>query len=257
VPGAIPDPDEVSHRASSSLREPWFAVSCCPTNIARTYASLAAYLATVDDDGVQLHQYADSRITAPLGGGRKVEIEVRTSYPIDGRITVEVTETDQAPWALTLRVPPWANGATLSDNGNRRPVAPGSAVVERAFAAGDRIELDLPMSPRWTFPDSRIDSIRGTAAVERGPLVLCVESVGLPGEASVDSVRVEAGSHLVDGEGVVTASGRLVGFDDDDWPYDASAGAASSEQEIEVPLTPYHDWGNRGPATMRVWIPTR
>jgi DUF1680 family protein len=42
VPGVIPSPDQVSKRASSSLREPWFAVSCCPTNVARTYASLAA-----------------------------------------------------------------------------------------------------------------------------------------------------------------------------------------------------------------------
>ncbi len=47
-PGVVPSPDFVSNRASSSLREPWFAVSCCPTNVARTFATLAAYMATVD-----------------------------------------------------------------------------------------------------------------------------------------------------------------------------------------------------------------
>ena len=62
VPGSVPSDDVESKRASSSLREPWFLVACCPTNVARTLASLAAYLATADDDGIQIHQYADSRI---------------------------------------------------------------------------------------------------------------------------------------------------------------------------------------------------
>ena len=50
-PGEHAHPDEVSPRASSSLRAPWFEVSCCPPNVARTFASLAAYVATVDDAG--------------------------------------------------------------------------------------------------------------------------------------------------------------------------------------------------------------
>ena len=62
VPGAVPSDDVESKRASSSLREPWFLVACCPTNVARTLASLAAYLATADSTGIQIHQYADSRI---------------------------------------------------------------------------------------------------------------------------------------------------------------------------------------------------
>jgi DUF1680 family protein len=257
VPGAIPDPNEVSHRASSSLREPWFAVSCCPTNIARTFASLAAYLATVDDGGLQIHQYADSKVSATLTDGRRVGVEVNTGYPEEGTIVIDITESDEAPWALTLRVPQWAAGATLTENGSTRAVSPGSVIVERTLAAGDRIELELPLTPRWTFPDPRIDSIRGTAAVERGPLVLCLESVDLPGGANVDTVRVDAGTELVEGDGAVTATGRLVGFEEDDWPYDDSAEAASSEEEIAIALTPYHDWANRGPSTMRVWIPVR
>ena len=69
VPGNVPDPDVESKRASSSLREPWFLVACCPTNVARTLASLAAYLATADDGGIQIHQYAESRIGTTLDGG--------------------------------------------------------------------------------------------------------------------------------------------------------------------------------------------
>ena len=81
VPGTVPPTDVASPRASSSLRAPWFAVSCCPPNVARTLASLAAYVATTDDDGLQLHQYAPARIRTTLADGRRVELDVETAYP--------------------------------------------------------------------------------------------------------------------------------------------------------------------------------
>jgi DUF1680 family protein len=210
----------------------------------------------VDNEGLQLHQYANSQISTALGDGRRVGVEVKTAYPHDGSVSIEVTESDPAPWALTLRVPSWATGASVTENGNRRPVTPGSVVVERSFDVGDRIELDLPMSARWTYPDPRIDSIRGTVAVERGPLVMCVESVDLPGEGGVDLIRVDAGADLVESDGVVFAPGRRLEFDDGAWPYDSSGDPTSHGSEMTVPLSPYHNWANRGPSTMRVWIPT-
>ncbi len=254
VPGVVPSPDFVSNRAASSLREPWFAVSCCPTNIARTYASLAAYLATADEMGIQIHQYADSKVSTSLEGGRRVGVEVKTGYPNEGTISFDVTESDPSPWVLTLRIPAWAEEATVIENGNPRRVGPGTAVVERV-AVGDHIELFLPMEPRWTFPDPRIDSIRGTSAVERGPLVLCVESVDLPAQASVDTVGVEVGGDLAERNGIVTAPGRLLDFGDGSWPYEMSSSPPARSDEIAVPLRPYHSWANRGPSSMRVWIP--
>ena len=64
VPGEAPDPDAESPRAASSLRAPWFRVSCCPTNVARTLASLGGYVATTDDGGIQLHQLASCSVRA-------------------------------------------------------------------------------------------------------------------------------------------------------------------------------------------------
>ncbi|HEY4606336.1 MAG TPA: beta-L-arabinofuranosidase domain-containing protein, partial [Acidimicrobiia bacterium] len=256
VPGVPPAADVVSNRAASSLREPWFAVSCCPTNVARTFAALAAHLATVDQQGLQIHQYADSRITTTLPGGRPVGVEVKTSYPHDGSISIEITETDSEPWALTVRVPDWATQAWLIDRGERRRVGPGTASAAGPFAAGDRVELELPVSPRWTFPDPRIDAIRGCVAVERGPLVMCIESVDLEDGANVDLVRIDADSALEESGGAVTARGRVVGFEDDHWPYLCSAEPSTTGQEIALRLSPYHQWANRGPSTMRVWIPT-
>ena len=253
VPGVVPSPDFVSNRATSSLREPWFAVSCCPTNVARTYASLAAYLATTDDSGLQIHQYAESRISTTFGGGRRVGVEITTAYPDEGRISIRVTETDGSPWALTLRVPPWSREASVEVGGELRPVGPGQVVVERGFAVDDVVTLELDMTPRWTWPDPRVDSIRGCVAVERGPLVLCVESVDLPGGQSVDTLRVDPGSDLEESDGTVRAGGSLLTFEDRPWPTPGPVVSGSSE--VAVTLTPYHRWANRGPSTMRVWMP--
>ena len=212
VPGSVPDDDVESKRASSSLREPWFLVACCPTNVARTLASLAAYLATTDDGGVQIHQYADCRVATTIGAGRRVGLEVATGYPSDGRITVRVTETDGQPWALTLRIPPWATGAALDVPASaRQPVAPGNVVVERTFAPGDEVTLTLPMTPRWTVPDPRIDAVRGCVAVERGPLVMCAESVDLPDEREVDVLVVDPTVPPRDGNGGGRRHGATAG----------------------------------------------
>jgi DUF1680 family protein len=256
VPGAVPSPDTISKRAASSLREPWFAVSCCPTNIARTFASLGAYLATADPGGLQVHQYADARISAALDDGTNVGLEMTTGYPGDGKISVRIAETGPDPWLLTLRVPEWAGEAWLTDRGKRTRAIPGTVTVEGPFSVGDVIELDLPMGPRWTMPDPRIDAIRGCAAVERGPLVYCLESVDLPGGDHVDMARVDPEEELVLQDGKVLAPGRLLDFEERSWPYDPDSGGIVAQTDHAIPLIPYHDWANRGPATMRVWIPT-
>jgi uncharacterized protein len=257
VRGLVPPPDEESSRASSSLRAPWFNVACCPTNVARTFASLAAYLATADDLGLQLHQYADCRVKTDLAGGRKVGVAVATGYPNDGEVVVRVTETDSRPWVLGLRVPHWAKGAILVEPGGERRVASGAVEVERAFAVGDEVTLRLPVEPRWTVPDSRIDAIRGCVAVERGPLVMCAESVDLPDGHDVNGLEVDTRVAPQDLGKVVTVRGRLSTGSSERWPYldPEAGGGAQREETIEVRLIPYHAWANRGPATMRVWLP--
>ena len=80
----------VAARAQSSLRAPWFDVSCCPPNTARTFASLAAYLATADAAGIQLHQYAPAIVRTTLDGGQAVALDVATEYPRSGSVRVRV-----------------------------------------------------------------------------------------------------------------------------------------------------------------------
>jgi uncharacterized protein len=258
VPGTVPREDVESRRAASSLREPWFLVSCCPTNVARTLASLAGYLATADDSGLQLHQFGDARISTTIGDDRRVGVEMATNYPHAGRLAVRVTESDGRPWQLTLRVPPWATGTEIADPRGRRGVAPGTVTVEWPFVVGDEVALDLPVRPRWTVADPRIDAVRGCVAVERGPIVYCAESVDLPDGADVGVLTVDPAVTPRDADGndgAVVVTARLAHPDEASWPYGDSPRVEQLSEPIEVALHPYHDWANRGPSTMRVWIP--
>jgi DUF1680 family protein len=275
TPGHVPSPDEASPRARSSLRAPFFAVSCCPPNVARTLASLAAYVATVDDDGLQVHQYAPARIRTSLPDGRPVALDVETGYPHDGAVRVTVRETAGAPWTLTLRVPAWAAGAVVTERRagggvTTRPAPPGQVSVTGSFQAGDVIELHLPVTPRFTVADPRIDAVRGCTAVERGPEVLCLESVDLAaarsgGAADVAQAALDTRVAPREEDGRVLVRMRVEPAQHAAaWPYAGSGGAADGGGDadgrsdgtwVDVPLIPYHDWANRGPSTMRVWLP--
>ncbi|GAA2848057.1 glycoside hydrolase family 127 protein [Streptosporangium fragile] len=240
--------DGVNHAPEGGLRSPWFDVSCCPNNIARTLASLPAYLAAADGEGVRVHHYAPGEIRHD-----GLVLRVETGYPWSGRVTVHVVEGRAG--RISLRVPPWAAGATLSHGGTSRPVGPGYATAEGDWRPGDEIRLDLPLEPRWIFPDRRVDAVRGCAAVERGPLVYCAESEGDdPPLARVAVDPTPPVEHHADGVVELDVAARLTSAAEDAWPYTRDHPRAS-EEKVSLRLVPYHRWGNRGPATMRVWLP--
>jgi len=263
-PGSPPAADTASPRAASSLRAPWFEVSCCPPNVARTLASLGGYVATSTAGGVQLHQYADSRIRTTLDDGTPIDLAVTTGYPATGGIRIESTSPTAAEWTLTLRVPAWAgSGAMLSVNGQTRQVQVGAAEVARTFAPGDVVELQLPVASRWTWPHPRVDSARGAVAVERGPLVLCLESVDLIDgaelvDAGVDDIAVDTSSAPIDEGGVTSVMLARVESRGDAlsaWPYSSQRDEHDAPATHQTRLIPYHRWADRGSSTMRVWMP--
>jgi uncharacterized protein len=256
TPGQEGARDVPSPRAASSQRAPWFEVSCCPTNVARTFASLAAYVATIDASGLQIHQYAPSTIAAVLPDDRAIALRVETEYPSAGTVVVIVDESPDTPWTLSLRVPGWArDGATIASGGRRDRVSGRMARVTGVFRAGDRIVLELPLAPRLTFPDPRLDDLRGTAAVEVGPLVYCLESVDQPDVPLLD-LRLDA-RFSPSGGGQVRARGYLARLPSEAapaWPYTPTPQQGTLAEQ-ELVFIPYHRWAERGPSTMRVFVP--
>ena len=221
VPGRVPDEHELSHRAESGLRAPWFEVSCCPTNIARTLASVGLYFATASDDGIQLHQYGDYQVTTTLETGT-VALQVSSAYPASCTVSVTIIEAPAHELALRLRVPAWARGsAVLSESPTSR--AAGYAEIRRVFRPGESINVTFPDTAVATYPDSRIDAIRGTFAVERGPLVLALESPDLPPEWDVNEITADPASIATSLTGVTIDVYRRAGATPG-WPYRAETG---------------------------------
>ncbi|KIH99544.1 hypothetical protein LP52_06565 [Streptomonospora alba] len=258
-------PDRVNPRAEGGVRAPWFDVSCCPTNLARTLAAWQGYVASVEGDTVTLLQYAAGELRLALDGGGALVLRITTEYPHDGAVRIEVVEAPDREVHLRLRVPHWAHGATLADRGGERGVAPGWAQARGTFAPGSVLDLRLPVEPRLSWPDPRIDAVRGCVAVERGPLVLCAESIDLPESWSLEDVRLDtARPPRADGDGAVARMTSVrpppPGPDGSGYPpYRSSATPpreAGAPARREVPLVPYYRWARRGSSAMRVFLPT-
>ncbi|MBL0888272.1 glycoside hydrolase family 127 protein [Myceligenerans indicum] len=266
TPGADLLPDDVNPRAEGGVRAPWFDVSCCPTNVARTLASWPAYTATVDGDTVTLAQYAPGDLDVRLDDGGTLGLRVTTRYPTSGHVRVQITSAPDRPVTLRLRVPHWAGGASVTapraagaGQGDPRPARPGWAAVRRTFTPGDVVTLDLPTAPRLTWPDPRIDALRGTVAVERGPLVLCLESHDLPGGTDLADVRLDPSpAPRAHGDGA-TVRARIApppAAPEGTPPFGSGPPGPAPDDTADLTLIPYHRWAERGPAVMRVFVPT-
>jgi DUF1680 family protein len=222
-----------NNRSPAHGRRGWFDCACCPPNIMRTLASLDGYLATTSSDAIQLHQYAESTIATD-----GVELHVETNYPWDGAVRITVTKTPSTPWSLALRIPAWAEGATV----NGKPVDAGQyAHVEQTWSPGDTVELHLPLTARTVTAAPRVDAVRGCVAIERGPLVYAVEQVDH--EANVDDLHLidapitaHHDPELLDGVTVLTTQGHV-------------------DSPTEIKAVPYYAWANRKIGAMRVWLP--
>src|SRR5262249_34883104 len=147
-------------------------------------------LATSDQHGVQLHQHAAGSSAFDHGAGGEIRLDVETEYPGDGRIAIVVAETPPEPWTLSLRVPAWCRESYATLDGELLSTAPVDGYLrrERTWPAQQRVELPLEMPTRITLPDPRIDAVRGCAAVERGPLVYCVEQVDVADGTPVEEL---------------------------------------------------------------------
>jgi DUF1680 family protein len=246
-----------SSEDAPSQRLSWYSCACCPPNLARLVASLHSYLATTDDSGIQLHLYADARIT---DGDRR--IEVATRYPWEETVTATVSGGD-APWTLALRVPGWCAQSSLSIDGvvEQVPVVDGYLRLTRRWT-GQRVELRLDMPPRLVAAHPRVDAVRGCLALTRGPLVFCLEQADLPAGTVLEDVALDPAVAPVPGRRpdddlvpvALTLAGRVTPAGSGPL-YAPLGGPARPAQPVELTAVPYFLWGNRDPGAMRVWIP--
>ncbi len=252
-------------------RREWFSCACCPPNIMRLTASLQNYLATVAGDTLYLHQFTGAELAAPLAGG-ELAIRLVTSYPWSGAVGIQVTGAPPAPAGLALRVPAWSTSGHLVLNGqpwSADSAGAGYLLVHRQWQPGDVLRYELDLTPRLTRPDRRIDAVRGTAAIERGPLVYCFEQAdqsagtdledlalipGDPGERAVTVPEVGP-TVLIEAAAIHNPAPSASGLPyQQDREATTPAGNPAGDQVIATAI-PYFQWDNRDGRAMRVWLP--
>jgi len=243
------------------LREPYLSCFCCPPNIARTLAQFHERIGSVSDDGLWVHQYGGSQIRHAFGDGRVLGLRESSDYPWDGRIVFTVTEAEGTV-PLHLRIPGWARGARLTVAGADVEIAAASsyARVDRAWHAGDEIVLDLPMPARLLRGHRLAEELTAQVAVQRGPVVYCVESPDLPAGIDLERIALRRGAAL---RAVPTqiAGRRVVALETEAAVLPPTPATLYDEIDDDpiatatVRLVPYFAWANRGPSEMSVWLP--
>ncbi|HET7725150.1 MAG TPA: beta-L-arabinofuranosidase domain-containing protein [Propionibacteriaceae bacterium] len=238
------------------LRQEWLSCFCCPPNIARTLAELPYLTYGLGGRDLWVHQFAASRVAVEIDG-RPFTLEQHTDFPTSGRVRLVVGEGGRV--ALHVRIPAWASGATLSVNGTPVDVLPelGYVVLDRAWAKGDEVVLDLPMETRVLVAHRFAEEIANHGCVVRGPVVYCAESVDQPLSGLLLPATAEFSESVdrgFDGEDtvVLSTSARRVRVETD-----SLYGPAPADSPVPTPLrlVPYARWANRGPGEMSVWLP--
>ncbi len=246
-------------------RHAWFGCACCPPNVMRQIASVQHFAATGDERGVQIHQYMPGTIQVKRPDGSRVALEVQTRFPWDGRVEIRVVEAN-GPTQLALRLPGWSVSCSLQANGRPvdLPMVSGVYATIPNIQTGDVVVLELSMTPFFVQPNPRVDDLRGALAIQRGPLVYCLEQADQPAGANLLDVTVNPNlplndswqDHLLEGVVIVRAGGVIrpaMAWQDDLYlPFGA---VRPTLRMVSLTAVPYFAWANRAPGAMRVWIP--
>jgi uncharacterized protein len=251
-------------------RQEWFGVACCPGNITRFMPSMPGYFYATRGDALFVNLFAKGTATIDLPGG-DVTMAQDTRYPWDGAVTMTVTPERARRLTVHVRIPGWARnepvpsdlyrfldpaGPAPSIRVNGAPVAMtidrGFVAIDRTWAPGDVMALDLPMPVRRIVSNDQVLANRNRVALQRGPIVFAAEWPDNP-DGKVRNLLLPDGHALASAfrpdllNGVQVVTGRAVGL---------ALDAAGTVQRRDQPFMaiPYATWANRGRGQMTVWL---
>lgn len=243
-----------------ATRSPWFGTSCCPSNVARFLPSLPGYVYATKGEQIFVNLFVAGTGKVKTGS-RAVQITQQTNYPWDGKVALTLKPDKAGAFPLTIRIPGWAQNrpvpgdlysyaddaasqTTLMINGKKTDakIENGYLVLNQNWKPGDKVELDISMPVRRVISSEKVSENKGKMALERGPLVYCVEGIDNGGKVSdVKMVKNTAfATELKPGllRGLMIIKGK-------------NAGRAG------FTAIPYYAWSHRGAGEMAVWLPTQ
>ncbi len=243
-------------------RQDWFECPCCPPNLSRTIAAIQTYFYSVTPNRVYVHLYNSNRAHFTFDTGH-VHIEQETNYPWDGDVRLTLETESPVQFELALRVPGWCRSYHVSVNGIAETLQPqnGYVVISREWQNGDVVNIALAMPVERIAPHPLIRQDAGQIALQRGPLVYCLEEVD--NGAQLANVILPKNAPLTaefDSElfgGVVVITGEAIRPEPSNWSnemYQPQLDLEYTQASFPLQAIPYYLWANRKEGEMRVWI---
>ena len=144
---------------------------CCSGTLPLVAADYRIGTGFIDAQGIYVNLYVPARIRWRQNGVA-CAMAIATAYPYSSAVALTLNLPTAQTFAVTLRIPAWAEGAEIAINGKRadQTVEPGTfTALRREWREGDRIELTLPLRLRLQAVDAEHPNL---VALSSGPLVL-------------------------------------------------------------------------------------
>jgi DUF1680 family protein len=250
------------------IRNPWYDVTCCPPNLERTFGSLPGYFYSTSADGIYVHLYDNSELNWHLESGVGLKVAQKTNYPWDGSVEITVTPAETSEFTFYLRIPGWADHPQVSVNSKplTGPAAGAYLPIRRRWSPGDVIRLTVEVEPQVIEANPRIADDTGRVAVQRGPLIYCLEGIDQPSGLSLSDVAVNAGRRpaeqfqtefkgdLLGGMVVLHHAGAVYERGTSEkMLYSRYGGESAKTHRVPLTFIPYYAWANRQATSMQVW----
>lgn len=244
-------------------RIPYINCFCCPPNLVRTIAKVSGWAYSLAENGVAVNLYGGNTLDTKMLDGSELKLSQQTQYPWAGSVNITIDKCKKEAFNIMLRIPEWAEGATLNVNGEDAGVEinPGNfAIVNRQWEKGDVIVLEMPLDTKLMEGNPLIEEVRNQVAIKRGPVVYCIETSDLPEDVGILEVYLPATSELKAEfkpdllGGITTVSADVnIRKDNSDGMYRPMQ--KPQWETIKTQFIPYFAWANRGRSDMTVWVP--
>ena len=239
------------------VRQKWFDVACCPTNVARTLTCLGQYMYIKDGKDFFINLFIQNNTSFDLDG-KNVGVFLKTDYPKTGNIDITI-DAGNIPFRLHLRVPFFAEDFTVMLNGasTQGTKEKGYFVMDRTWGS-DEVKVSFTIKPRIIYANPRVHQNCGKIAIARGPEIYCLEetdngsnlaSLSLDTHASLEEQWRE---DILGGITIIKAVGKKLEPIKTDESFSEKIIPQSSD--VEITAIPYAYWANRSPGEMLVWI---
>ena len=243
------------------VRQKWFGVACCPTNVARTLASLGQYIYAQDEEALYIHQFISSTAKTVINGN-ELSVEMDSLLLQDGKVWLKVHTKKVA--ALKIRIPEYASETECLVNGEKASYyCTPNGYLKIWLTEGDNdVYINFHVKAKWVAANDQVRADAGKAALMKGPLVYCLEEVD-NGEL-LSQVYVDANVAVKEEEPVKSLSGEIpslvypgIRVSNQGLENKLYGSLKPETREVVLKAVPYCQWNNRGEGEMLVWHKVR